>query len=115
MDRNALEEKLKEINNVFPKFGLDEDKKSALLSRIVMSPGVYYGVPTLRTPEIPIEIILGLLGAGRKEGDVRIDLALSEEDLQAVYLYAWSLVAEISQSRNFMAVIDGEAGGTSAH
>jgi uncharacterized protein (DUF433 family) len=86
-----------------------------LLSRIVMSPGVYDGSPMLRSPEIPVEVVLGLLGAGRKEGDVRIDLELSEEDLQAVYLYAWSLVAEISQSRNFMAVSDGEAGGISAH
>ena len=115
MDEKTLNKKLQEILALFPKFKFDREKEKDLLSRIVMSPGVYDGIPTVRGSEIPVEIILGLLGAGHKEGDLRIDLALSEEDLQAVYLYACSLVAETSQSRNFMAVSNGEAGGISAH
>ena len=92
----------------------DPKKEKDLLYRIVMSPGVYDGAPTLRNPEIPIEVILGLLGFGYKGRDVQITLSLSEEDLQAVFLYAYSLI-EATSSKNFMArKSDGEVRGTSA-
>lgn len=106
------------VERVLKNLGMpDPDREEELLSRIVMSPGVYDGVPTLRDSEVPVALVLRILGGGRPETEteVRNILDLSEEDLQAVYLYACSLVAETSQSRNFMAVSDGGAGGISAH
>jgi uncharacterized protein (DUF433 family) len=114
MDEKTLNKKLHEIVTLFPNPELDREKEKDLLSRIVMSPGVYDGSPTLRNPEIPVEVILGLLGAGYKEVEIRDRLSLSEEDLQAVFLYACSLVEETSQARSFMSRSDGEVIGSSA-
>lgn len=111
MDGKPLNKNLQEIAALLPKPELDREKEKDLLSRIVMSPGVYDGVPTLRNPEIPVEVILGLLGAGQSEVEIRDLLSLSEADMQAVFLYACSLVEKTSQVRNF----NGEVGRISYH
>ncbi|MCL4485037.1 MAG: DUF433 domain-containing protein [Nitrospirae bacterium] len=72
----------------------DPVKEERILSRIVMSPGVYGGIPTLREQEVPVELVLHLLGRGHPETEVRNLLDLSEEDLQAVFLYAATLLSE---------------------
>jgi uncharacterized protein (DUF433 family) len=77
----------------------DWKKEEELLSRIVMSPGVYNGVPTLRESEVPVEIVLHLLGRGHSESEVRNLLDLSGEDLQAVFVYAVTLLEGSGFSR----------------
>ena len=114
MDEKTLNKKLQELASRFPKLETDREKEKDLLSRIVMSPGVYDGAPTLRNPEIPVKVVLGLLGAGYSETEVRDFLDLSDEDLRAVFLYACSLVEERSPARNFLAGGEGEVGGISA-
>ena len=113
MDERTLNKKLQEITSRLPKPELDREKEKDLLSRIVMSPGVYDGAPTLRDSEVPIEVILELLGAGHTEIEIRDILSLSGEDLQAVFLYVCSLVEERSQAGNFMAGGGGAGGGIS--
>lgn len=78
----------------------DWEREKEILSRIVMSPGVYDGAPTLRDPEVPVEFVLHLLGRGHPESEVRNLLDLSEEDLQAVFVYAGTLVEGTSPIRN---------------
>lgn len=105
MGEKTENKKLNGIVERFPKSELDRDKEKDLLSRIVMSPGIYDGAPTIRTTEVPIEVILGLLVAGSTEKEIRNILSLSEADMQAVFLYACFLVKEISPDRSFMAEI----------
>ncbi|MHB8370468.1 MAG: DUF433 domain-containing protein [Leptospirales bacterium] len=73
---------------------IDPVKEEMILARIVMSPGVYGGIPMLRDPEVPVEFVLHLLGRGHPESEVRNLLDLSGEDLQAVFLYAATLLSE---------------------
>jgi uncharacterized protein (DUF433 family) len=113
MDEKTLNKKLQGIASRFPKLELDREKEKDLLSRIVMSPGVYDGAPVLRNLEVPVEVVLGLLGAGHTETEVRNFLDLSGEDLRAVFLYVCSLVEERSQARNFLTRGEGEVGGIS--
>ena len=77
----------------------DWEREKEILSRIVMSPGVYDGAPTLRDPEVPVEFVLHLLGRGHPESEVRNLLDLSEEDLQAVFLYAGTLAEGTRRTR----------------
>ena len=70
----------------------DPDKEAELLSRIVMSPRVYDGAPTIRGSEVPVELVLRLLGGGHSEIEIKNLLDLSEEDLQAVFVYTKTLV-----------------------
>ena len=90
----------------------DWEREKEILSRIVMSPGVYDGVPTLRDSEVPVELVFRLLGGGHSEIEVRDLLDLSEEDLRAVFVYAGTLVEETSQIRNRAERKIGFAGGT---
>ncbi len=110
MDEKTLNEKLQEIASGFPKPELDREKEKDLLSRIVMSPGVYDGTPTLRASEVPVGLVLHLLGRGHPGDRICRYLSLSEADMQAVFLYAGSLVEERSQAGNFMS----GGGGNSA-
>ena len=114
MDEKTLNKKLQEIISRLPKPELDREKEKDLLSRIVMSPGVYDGAPALRNLEIPVELVLHLLGRGHPVAQICHHLSLSEADMQAVFLYACSLVEERSQARNFMAGGVGGVEGSSA-
>lgn len=78
----------------------DWEREKEILSRIVMSPGVYDGVPTLRDSEVPVELVFRLLGGGHSEIEVRNILEINEEDLRAVFVYAGTLVEETRQIRN---------------
>ena len=89
----------------------DPDKEEELLSRIVMSPGVYDGAPTIRNSEVPVELVLRLLGGGHSEIEIRNLLDLSEEDLRAVFVYAGRLVEETLQIRNLADRKIGFVGG----
>ena len=88
-EKNALWEKALETVGPF-----DPEQEKALLSRIVMSPGVHEGRPTIKDTGIPVKGLLGLLGGGASEREIRDILSLSEEDLRAVFLYAGTLVPD---------------------
>lgn len=63
------------------------------LSRIVMSPGVLKGAPTIRDTRIPVETILDLLGRGiGEEALLEHFPSLRKEDLRAVFAYAGSVL-----------------------
>ena len=97
-EKNALWEKALETVGPF-----DPEQEKALLSRIVMSPGIYAGLPTIRGSEIPVEVVFGLLGRGLPEREIRDILSLSEEDLRAVFLYAGTLVSDVNSPGNLAA------------
>lgn len=86
-EKNALWEKALETVGPF-----DPEQEKALLSRIVMSPGVLDGLPVIENTGILVEGVLHLLGRGLPEREIRDILSLSEEDLRAVFLYAGTLV-----------------------
>ena len=88
--KRAWIEKIEEIGT------MERGKEEEFLSRIVMSPGVYDGIPTVRDSEAPVELVLHLLGQGQSESEVRVLLSLSKEDIQAVFYYAYCLVAKES-------------------
>lgn len=90
----------------------DPDKEEELLSRIVMSPGVYDGAPTIRNSEAPVELVLRLLGGGHSETEIRDLLDLSEEDLQSVFVYAGTLIGDRSKHMYSAEKTPGFAGGS---
>ena len=66
----------------------DPEQEKALLSRIVMSPGVLDGLPVIKNTGILVEVVLHLLGRGLPETEIQDSLSLSKEDMRAVFLYA---------------------------
>jgi len=90
----------------------DPDKEEELLSRIVMSTGVYDGAPTIRDSEVPVGLVLYLLGGGHSETEVRDLLDLSEEDLQSVFVYAGTLVGDQSKLMVLAEITPGFAVGS---
>ena len=70
----------------------DPEQEKALLSRIVMSPGVLDGLPVIKNTGILVEVVLHLLGRGLPETEIQDSLSLSKEDMRAVFLYAGTLV-----------------------
>ena len=81
----------------------DPEQEKALLSRIVMSPGVLDGLPVIKNTGIPAEVVLELLGRGLPEREIRDIPSLSEEDLRAVFLYVGTLVPDVNPPGNLAA------------
>ena len=109
-DRNT---KKYRVEMVLKNLGMpDPDKEEELLSRIVMSPGVYLGAPTIRDSMVPVELVLRLLGGGHSETEIRDLLDLSEEDLRAVFVYAGRLVVGLEDCLCPPRKVPGFAGGS---
>lgn len=71
-------------------------KEQLLLERITLNPKVMTGKPVIKGTRLTVEFILGLLAQGATPGEVLEEYdGLTQEDLQACFLFATKSLREI--------------------
>ena len=72
-----------------PGTGRHRSKKSDLLKRITVNPGVLGGKPTIRGTRISVEFVLELLASGATEEEILLDFPhLKPTDVRACLKHA---------------------------